>query len=297
MFAGKYVLRNPHKLYRILSFGQNAKWTGNPFFSGVRVVLHLCRRQSSVYVVAERFFPSFTPIDIVHFCYAARRLLCESEAVLYAVLRFPFRGVGWRGAGLNIGRQAFSQAIEQQEGTGVVTGRVFCDDTNAPARFASVMLEPVSDVSRAVEEASRPRSSMSGQQPVLNTVDNTQTGMDGIFTVGNLKPGVYYVGAELPGYLSAVSGFRGDGWVHPSASVADHMAKELQRVTVDAGRTAVVNLTLERGASVNGTVSYSDGTPAAGISVKILLEKSDGSWEPVGMEAPRPLPGQRHCDE
>lgn len=201
---------------------------------------------------------------------------------------FGFLSVGLVGVVLSStsAGPAFSQATEQQEGTGTVTGRVFCDDTNAPARFASVMLEPVSDVSRAVEGAGRPRSSVTGQQPVLNTVNSTQTGMDGSFTVGNLKPGVYYVGAELPGYLSAVSGFSGDGWVHPSASVADHMAKELQRVTVEAGRTAVVNLTLERGASVNGTVSFSDGTPAAGVSVKILLEKSDGSWEPVGMQAP-----------
>lgn len=202
---------------------------------------------------------------------------------------FGFLSVGLVGVGLlcsTSASQGFSQATEQQKGTGAVAGRVFCDDTNAPARFASVMLEPVVDVSRAVEGASRPRSSVTGQEPVLNTVNNTQTGMDGSFTVGNLKPGVYYVGAELPGYLSAVTGFSGDGWVHPSASVADHMAKELQRVTVEAGRTAFVTLTLERGASVNGTVSFSDGTPAAGISVKILLEKSDGSWEPVGMQAP-----------
>lgn len=161
--------------------------------------------------------------------------------------------------------------------TGVVIGHVYCGDTNGPARFAGVMLEPVSDVSKGGQ--SYPSVTGQAAQPVLTTIDTTQTGLDGGFTVGNLKPGVYYVDAELPGYLSAVSGLSGQDWERPTASVADRMAKGLQRVTVEAGRTAFVTLTLERGASVSGTVSFSDGNPAVGVRVSALQEKSDGSWE------------------
>ena len=34
-------------------------------------------------------------------------------------------------------------------GTGTVTGHVYCADTNAPARTASVLLEPVKDAKRS----------------------------------------------------------------------------------------------------------------------------------------------------
>ena len=57
--------------------------------------------------------------------------------------------------------------------TGVVIGHVYCADTTGPARFAGVMLEPVSDVNHAVEEASRSDSPVNGQQPVLTTVSST----------------------------------------------------------------------------------------------------------------------------
>lgn len=172
--------------------------------------------------------------------------------------------------------------------TGVVSGHVYCADTNGPARFASVALEPVSDVINAAAQAgrSRPQTTETAKPPVLTTVDNTQTGLDGGFTVSNLKPGVYYVNADLPGYLSTVSGLTGQDWAHPTAEVADRMAKGLQRVTVEAGRTAFVTVTLERGASVSGMVSFSDGTPALGVRVSILREKSDGSWETLQVSQP-----------
>jgi len=41
------------------------------------------------------------------------------------------------------------QTEKKRQPTTAVTGHVYCADTNAPARLASVMLEPV----RAVEEA------------------------------------------------------------------------------------------------------------------------------------------------
>lgn len=174
---------------------------------------------------------------------------------------------------------AFSQAAEKQQATGTVTGHVYCADTNGPARLARVMLEPVSDVSNAVGP----------HNTALSLMNSVQAGLDGSFTMKGVKPGVYYVIAEMPGYLSSLSGLSEEQWDHPTAAVADRMAKTLQRVSVEAGRTAVVNLSLERGAAVSGTVSFDDGSPAAGIRIRALREKSDGSWSEVQSAAIRPF--------
>jgi len=167
------------------------------------------------------------------------------------------------------------RAAFAQEAEGTVTGHVYCADTNAPARLARVMLEPVADVNKAAEP----------HNTTLSTMNSVQTELDGSFAMKDVKPGAYYVIAEMPGYLSSLSELSEEDWEHPTASVADRMAKMLQRVSVEAGRTAVVNLALERGAVASGMVSFDDGSPAVGVHIKALREKSDGSWETVRLEA------------
>lgn len=171
-------------------------------------------------------------------------------------------------------RSAFSQAAE-----GTVTGHVYCDDTNGPARMAHVMLRPVSDVSDALEQAKR--GGRAASQPVAAPVQPTsnvvQTGLDGGFTIKGVSPGAYYLIVDMPGYLSSLSRLSEGDWEHPTASTADRMVKMLQRVSVEAGRTAVVNLTLERGASVSGTVNFDDGSPAVAFISRLWGERAMGA--------------------
>lgn len=178
---------------------------------------------------------------------------------------------------------AYSQVAQDEQAEGIVTGHVYCEDTNGPARMARVMLEPVKDVSDSVQ----PGRTFAK----LSTIDSVQTGLDGSFTMKSVKPGAYYILAEMAGYLSPLAGMSADEWTHPTASVADRMAKVLQRVTVEGGRTANVNIGLARGAAVSGTISFDDGSPASGIRVKVLREKSDGSWDPVQSSAIAPMFG------
>ena len=78
-------------------------------------------------------------------------------------------------------------------GTGTVTGHVYCADTNAPARVASVQLKPVKD-------AKRSRTSLlAGDAPIGGIA---RTGFDGSFTLSKVPPGSYYVVASAQGYLS-----------------------------------------------------------------------------------------------
>lgn len=84
-----------------------------------------------------------------------------------------------------------AQSNSAKPATSTVTGHVYCADTNAPARMASVMLEPV----RIVDEAGIVTSG-SHSQIMMTAV---QTGLDGSFMIPKVSPGAYYVIAYKAG--------------------------------------------------------------------------------------------------
>ncbi len=91
---------------------------------------------------------------------------------------------------------AQQKLTNRSEGTTVVSGRVFCIDTNAPARKASVVLVPVD----AVEGLG------TGRKKQVDFGGNAvETLLDGSFTIPNVPPGVYYVMASAPGYISPLA--------------------------------------------------------------------------------------------
>ena len=164
---------------------------------------------------------------------------------------------------------------------GVITGYVGCDDTGAPARFASVLIIPI------------PASYASGQSAVAPALDSglfarlrshevAKTNLDGEYTLANVSPGSYFVLAELDGYLSPVWQFDEDDLKDMTPETFKTAAALLPTVQVEAGKTVHADITLERGASVSGTVTYADGSPAIGVGVR-LEAAADGS------EGKRPL--------
>jgi hypothetical protein len=71
----------------------------------------------------------------------------------------------------------------------------------------------------------------------------------------------------------------GDGTL-PQESSSKRIAKLVPRVTVQANLPAVVNISLERGAAVSGTIQYDDGSPASGLGVSLLIRWKD-QWIPL----------------
>ncbi|HEY0307683.1 MAG TPA: carboxypeptidase-like regulatory domain-containing protein [Acidobacteriaceae bacterium] len=71
--------------------------------------------------------------------------------------------------------------------SGSISGHVYCADTSAPARFAQVTLTSV--------RTTDTRDFNGGVQT------SSTTGLDGSFQIQNVRPGMYYVAATLPGYL------------------------------------------------------------------------------------------------
>ena len=139
--------------------------------------------------------------------------------------------------------------IQQQPTTpqigGTVTGHVYCGDTQRPARFADVeLLQESTNTSRG---------------PSYQNAGRGRTALDGSFTITGVPAGDYYVAATMSGYIS------------PQA-VARMTQQPIARVPmthIDAGRSADVVVTMDRGAVVSGRVTYDDGSAVPGVSVRL----------------------------
>jgi hypothetical protein len=166
----------------------------------------------------------------------------------------------------------------------MITGYVECDDTRTPARFASVVLIPipVADVDSKATGASAPNSALFA---TLRRHDAAKTNLDGEFTLSNISPGSYFVLAELDGYLSPLWQFDEDDLKDMTSETIKKVSAVLPAVQVEAGKTASAEITLNRGASISGTVTYDDGTPAIGVDVRLEAETDNPKAKPRLPEA------------
>ena len=141
---------------------------------------------------------------------------------------------------------ASARQAPKRQPASTVTGHVYCADTNAPARMASVMLEPV----RVVDEA----GTVAHGSHTHIRMTAVETGLDGGFAIPEVAPGAYYVIAYKSGYLSPLATFPTDVLSHPSEEDRKRIATTVPKITVEAGLPTSVDLRLERGAVISGTI-------------------------------------------
>ena len=162
--------------------------------------------------------------------------------------------------------------------TTTVSGHVYCADTNAPARMATVILQPADAV-----DAITPGESKN----ITSSGETAQTSMDGSFTIQHVAPGTYYVIASQVGYISplALRYMAPDADPLPKDQKSKDVPPPAPRITVDGNLPVAVNVTIERGAAVSGTVLYDDGSPASGIQVSLLTRAKNG-WTTITFSSP-----------
>jgi Carboxypeptidase regulatory-like domain len=141
----------------------------------------------------------------------------------------------------------------QYSDTGIVTGHVYCADSQKPARFANVRLQSV--------------DSQGGR---FGGGGFATTGSDGAFRITGVAPGEYYADVMMPGYIQPLRGLLNDMANLPQAD-RDRISAQLTRISVSANQTANVQVMIYRGATVTGTLSFDDGAPAVGIAVQALI--------------------------
>jgi hypothetical protein len=183
------------------------------------------------------------------------------------------------------------QTVESQ-GFGSVVGHVYCADTNAPARFARVTLEPVEDFKR-VDLDAKPSSA-----PIhVPSTTMMETRTDGSFAIEYVTPGTYYILVELSGYLSPLTEFASDEITIPAELDEKRIRTALQQVTVVRGQATRMDFRLERGAAISGRVLYDDGGYVADALVSVLRKEKDGSWKPFSDVALSRFHGQPATDD
>ena len=145
------------------------------------------------------------------------------------------------------------------EPTGSVTGTVYVQDTQQPARFVQVMLQSVASASSQGNGRG-----FSG----FSAANETRTEVDGTFTLSGVAPGDYYVTAGGPGYIAERALLQAA--VANGADAAALLAR-LPTVHVVADSPSTVNVTVQRGGALSGHVVWEDGSPAIGIMVTAAL--------------------------
>jgi hypothetical protein len=101
--------------------------------------------------------------------------------------------------------------------------------------------------------------------PKVNGHDVATTNLDGEYTLRKIASGDYFVLAEMEGYLSPVGQFSQKDLENLTPERIKKLAGLIPSVHVEPGKTSHADLTLERAASISGTVTYDDGSPGIGV--------------------------------
>ena len=139
----------------------------------------------------------------------------------------------------------------QQRVVATVTGRVTCSDTQRAARFATVTLIGTDQGGESGNGFGRRVTA--------------RTDIDGNYSV-QAEPGDYYVTATAIGYASPVA--ETAARMRSGAGAADLLATLPQVHVAEAGG-GTANVTLDRGAVIQGKLQWDDGTPATGVNVSV----------------------------
>lgn len=167
--------------------------------------------------------------------------------------------------------------------TGSLFGYVGYSDTKTPARLAQVMLIKVYPVELPTDvRPAQPQAIAGVAAAALTTF--TQTGLDGHFQMPAVAIGKYIVLAQQNGALNPIARIDLDALNKIKTGhltedqIKDHLA-DLTVVTIEEGKTVTASVTLTHGASISGTLSYADGSPAVGVQVHLLAKSSSGIFQ------------------
>lgn len=200
---------------------------------------------------------------------------------------------------------AFAVTLSAQQPTpatpavavGQVTGRVSCADIGQPARFASVQLigehppqAPIFDTSAPGKNPDFEKSLAKVMAAVMKGSNlSAVTGLDGSFSLDKVPPGTYYVVAQLAGYQSAFSQISAMERVKADESTIKTVEALAEKVIVQPGQSAHVEIRLEKGASISGVIRYDDGSPAPTVIPVLVSLGKDGKWKELSPASTLPV--------
>ena len=122
-----------------------------------------------------------------------------------------------------------------------------------------------------------------------------QTDLNGEFLFPKVLPGRVLRDCGDAGLPSARAMFTDKEIEDRSPEMRQLVGRALNRVQVDTGHTERVQVRMERGSAVSGTVHFDDGSLAIGVPVKLLKgagqlggDEADCGWDVLGQADGRP---------
>jgi hypothetical protein len=173
---------------------------------------------------------------------------------------------------------------------GQVNGRVICGDTDAPGRFASVQL--ISEKAEQMGFSNFDPTKNPDFAKSLSVVFSTMlkgsnlsalAGIDGSFSLDKVPPGTYYVVAQLPGYQSPLSQLSQTERMKADPATLKAVESVAEKIVVGPEQAAHVEVRLERGSSLSGSVRYDDGSPAPCVTPILISLQKDGKWKELAL--------------
>jgi len=158
-----------------------------------------------------------------------------------------------------------------------VHGSIYLADTKLPAKGTIISL-------LSVTGQSGPKIDQETGEYVIR--DQPQAGAfhatadaSGSFEITGVPTGDYYVLTRCPGYLSQRE-YIYPGALSPELNPGQHLPAFVHKVHIASGTTERVDLLLDRGGAIEGTVSFPDGQTRqeslAGIAVEVEIKTRDG---------------------
>ena len=159
---------------------------------------------------------------------------------------------------------ASAQDPVSASGTGSVSGHVICGDTQRPARFAQVVLfgvpvkaTPQAEVNSDTSQADQVKAMRSVMESMGKTnLVQAQTGVEGAFLATDVPPDTH--AAHRSRLADASKPLPGVPTLH-----------------VSADRLSSVDVTMQRGAAISGTIAWDDGSPLAGAILSVTPAKGE----------------------
>jgi hypothetical protein len=166
-----------------------------------------------------------------------------------------------------------------------VSGHVTCGDTNHPARFAAVLLIPEKPQPTQTPDWSSVKNEKDMAKVLAKNMSETRKGtglsavstIDGSFEMPKVPAGIYYVAAELRGYLSPLSALSTGERMSGGADAVKKIQAQAEKIVVQDAPVRV-DVRLERGSSISGVIRYDDGNPAPDVKAIRMVMQEDGKW-------------------
>jgi hypothetical protein len=148
--------------------------------------------------------------------------------------------------------------------TGIVEGRVTCEDTGVPARLAIVRLYPLANYLPKTDE------------PKPRAPDPASTDFDGNFQFVHVWPGIFLVKVEEDGYNKNFEFTLHNLDLFPATRQREVLS-QLPQVTVKSGGISRVDVVIHHSAAISGHVSFDSGGALIGPNgdITATLVRSD----------------------